>query len=78
MGDKHGFFKYTANINDEDGPKLVRGIVYGESYKEAAEKVENYYYDVLDAMYIYAMEPSVVFELDNDNDNDAPFNITIS
>ena len=63
-----GFFKYVVQYYDEIDRKEVttRGLVYAGSYAEAALKLENYF-DICAILGLYGLEPSEVYDFDNDD-----------
>ena len=73
---ENGFFEYKVKYWDEFDTdennkfgkmNIAYGVVYAASFKEATEKIEQYY-DKIENITIYGLAPYSVYEF-NDIDN---------
>ena len=59
-------FLYTVEYYDEINYKLetIQGITFADNFTEAAERIENYYGEMLESVTINIQEESTVWEFD--------------
>ena len=59
---------YTAEIWDDITHKMktVKGITFADNFTEAAERIEDYYGEILNSVTIELQEEQTVWELKED------------
>lgn len=68
--EEYGFFEYKIEYWDEIQKKMTTacGVTYASTFTEAVDKIEQYY-DKIEDITIFSLEPYSVYEFNEEQNN---------